>query len=60
MHIAGGGMRLPPGGLVVQWPFAGRVTVNGRPGPPASAAGGGAGGETIVRELPADVRLRRH
>ena len=55
MRIAGR-LRLPPGGLAVQWPFAGRITVNGRP---AVRASGGGGGETIVRELPADVRQRR-
>jgi hypothetical protein len=56
LRIAGG-LRLPPGGLAVQWPFAGDVTVNGRP--VRRATGGEGGGEVIVRELPADVRLRR-
>jgi hypothetical protein len=56
LRIAGD-LRLPPGGLVVKWPFAGQAIVNGRPA--ARANGGGAAGETIVRELPADVRLRR-
>jgi len=53
-----GNLRLPPGGIAVQWPFpfAGRLTVNGRP---AQAAATAAGGELIVRELPADVRLTR-
>ncbi|MBV8202413.1 MAG: hypothetical protein JOZ15_17485 [Acidobacteria bacterium] len=61
MRIAGG-LRLPPGGLVVQWPFvpfAGRLTVNDRPAVRASGGGGESesGSETVVRELPADVRL---
>jgi hypothetical protein len=51
-----GELRMPPGGLVVAWPFAagpGRtVTVNGRPVALAPGA------ELVVRELPADVRLR--
>jgi len=54
----GGGLRLPPGGLAVQWPFAGEATVNGRPAARRDA-GGAAPGELIVRELPADVRLAR-
>jgi hypothetical protein len=55
--LVSGGLRLPPGGLAIHWPFAGtacgecRPTVNGR----ATAAG--ADGELVVRELPADVRL---
>jgi F5/8 type C domain len=53
LRIAGDGLRLPPGGLAIRWPFAGQATINGRPAPPASAAGG----ELVVRELPADVRL---
>jgi hypothetical protein len=57
LRIAGG-LRLPPGGIAVQWPFAGDVTVNGRPVRRA-AGGGDGGGEVIVRELPAEVRLRR-
>jgi hypothetical protein len=56
----GGSLRLPPGGLAVQWPFAGEATVNGRPAPATRRdAGGAAAGELIVRELPADVRLAR-
>jgi hypothetical protein len=61
--LVAGGLRLPPGGLAIRWPFAGaacsecRPTVNGR----ATAAGAdgadGADGELVVRELPADVRL---
>jgi hypothetical protein len=54
----GGSLRLPPGGLAVQWPFAGQATVNGRPATRRDA-GGGPPGELIVRELPADVRLAR-
>ncbi|HEV3457550.1 MAG TPA: discoidin domain-containing protein [Thermoanaerobaculia bacterium] len=54
LRIAGG-LRVPPGGIAIGWPYAGEVTVNGRP---AALAGGGAGRELIVRELPADVRLR--
>lgn len=58
LHI-GGSLRLPPGGLAVQWPFAGEeATVNGRPATRRDA-GAGAPGELIVRELPADVRLAR-
>ncbi|HXO26666.1 MAG TPA: hypothetical protein VOA80_04945, partial [Thermoanaerobaculia bacterium] len=54
----GGGLRLPPGGLAVQWPFAGEATVNGRPAARRDT-GSAAPGELIVRELPADVRLAR-
>jgi F5/8 type C domain len=57
LRIAGN-LRLPPGGLAVQWPYAGEATVNGRP----AARRGGHGavpGELIVREIPADVRLVR-
>jgi len=57
LRIAGN-LRLPPGGLALQWPFTGEATVNGRP----AARRGGAGrvpGELIVREIPADVRLVR-
>ena len=56
LRIAGG-LRLPPGGLAVQWPFAGEATVNGRP--VARQERGGRPGELIVREIPADVRLAR-
>src|SRR5580693_3739617 len=67
LHLEGS-LRMPPGGLVVAWPFgegrqahgrgeataaADRLTVNGRPAVLT------AGGELVVRELPADVRLRR-
>jgi hypothetical protein len=54
----GGNLRLPPGGLAVQWPYAGEATVNGRSAARRDA-GGGAPGELIVRELPADVRMTR-
>jgi hypothetical protein len=54
----GGSLRLPPGGLAVQWPYTGEATVNGRPAERRDA-GGAAPGELIVRELPADVRLAR-
>jgi hypothetical protein len=54
----GGSLRLPPGGLAVQWPYSGEATVNGRPAARRDA-GGAAPGELIVRELPADVRLAR-
>jgi hypothetical protein len=54
----GGSLRLPPGGLAVQWPYSGEATVNGRPAARRDA-GGTAPGELIVRELPADVRLAR-
>jgi hypothetical protein len=56
LRIAGS-LRLPPGGLAVQWPFAGEATVNGRPA--ARQERGGGPGELIVREIPADVRLTR-
>jgi hypothetical protein len=47
-----GGLRIPPGGIAIRWPFAGAVTVNGRPQAIE------AGGELVVRELPAEVRVR--
>jgi len=56
LRIAGS-LRLPPGGLAVQWPFAGEATVNGRQ--IARRDGDAAPGELIVREIPADVRLTR-
>ena len=56
LRIAGG-LRLPPGGLAVQWPYAGEATVNGHPA--ARRDGGAAPGELIVREIPADVGLAR-
>jgi hypothetical protein len=47
-----GDLRMPPGGLVVRWPFSGgAATVNGRRVELA------AGAELVVRELPAEVRL---
>ena len=48
----GGAMRVPPGGLVVAWPLAGRATsarVNGRVVPANER------GEIVVRELPAEI-----
>ena len=50
-----GGLRVPPGGVVVRAPFpfaAASATVNGQPTPVV-------GGEVVVRALPADVVLRR-
>lgn len=51
-----GTLDLPPGGIVLRWPFAGtfsEVAVNGRPlaVPP--------GLEVVLRELPAEVVMRR-
>jgi hypothetical protein len=54
----GGDLRLPPGGLAVQWPYTGEATVNGRPAARRDAVGA-APAELIVRDLPADVRLAR-
>jgi F5/8 type C domain len=50
LRIAGG-LHIPPGGLVVQWPWSGAATVNGGPG------GLSAQGELVVRSVPAEVRL---
>jgi hypothetical protein len=54
LRIPASGLRVPPGGLAVQWPFAGRpATCTG------CQPGAGSGDqETIVRELPAEVRLQ--
>jgi hypothetical protein len=51
LRIPAGGLRVPPGGLVVQWPFAGRPTTCG------GCRQGAAAGELIVRELPAELHL---
>ncbi|MEX0879516.1 MAG: discoidin domain-containing protein [Thermoanaerobaculia bacterium] len=52
----GGGLSVPPGGLVVPWPLDGRAasaTVNGR------AAALSAAGELVVREVPADIVIEK-
>jgi hypothetical protein len=52
----GGGLRLPPGGVAIRWPLQGQpgaATVNGRDVSEIR------GGEVIVRELPAEVEVRR-
>ncbi len=51
LRIPANGLRMPPGGLVVQWPFAGRLTTCG------GCRQGAAAGELIVRELPAELHL---
>jgi hypothetical protein len=51
-----GGVRVPPGGIVVEAPFegeAGRITIDGKPVPPAGKS------PIVVREVPAVVVLSR-